>query len=615
MAPERSKAWDHVTTVSPAAGASGLKTVKCKFCLTEFKTNNATRISRHLEGCKFFNRNVQLAKTPSTNDKGKSVAPQDVAIAFASAAASTSGIEDNGSTRKYMKITDWAGKISESEKNACDKELALAFFSGGVPFRFIENSHLQRAMSILRPGYVPPSRRQLSNRMLDSCYSSLQEDMNAEISKASYMSIATDAWTNVHGESIINFIVLLSKPIFFEAVYSADNSHSADYLAATTGQIIRKLGADKVVSVVMDNAAANVSAAKKLENEFKETPLTCIGCAAHWVNLLAKDITDIMEYRSILSQAVQVIKTFTLKRVVSEKLSQIQVTLYDKDMAFQVPIETRWMSHCNALKSIIDSKAALQQFCVHPELSNLLNGDKESQVKKNVLLDEFWIKVTELRAQLEPLSGVILQLEKNNGMLFSVYGQFQILSSFYSSSTLPNASEVLDLFRNRWFAYFTPAVAIAHLLHPGNIDGNVDSALIEKAEQYIRQMFDEAVAPKMTSSLWCYLSKTDGFTEEAFEIFAAGTPPLVWWTRARFGSQHEELRSLAIKLLHVPATSATAERNWSAFRFIHTRLRNRLAAPKVKKLVYVFENTKAVTSDPFDDGLESLASFIDDDED
>ena len=109
---------------------------------------------------------------------------------------------------------------------------------------------------------------------------------------------------------------------------------------------------------------------------------------------------------------------------------------------------------------------------------------------------------------------------------------------------------------------------------------------------YIHQTFDEAVTSKVISSLWCYVSKSGGFTDEMFSIFAAGTPSVVWWSQCRFGTQHAELRSLALKLLHVPAISAASERNWSAFRFIHTRLRNRLRASRVKKLVYVFENTK-----------------------
>ena len=135
---------------------------------------------------------------------------------------------------------------------------------------------------------------------------------------------------------------------------------------------------------------------------------------------------------------------------------------------------------------------------------------------------------------------------------------------------------VLRLFGDRWTVCFTPAVAIAHLLNPANIGQYDDPLLMEKAEEYIRETFDKEAAPKVISSLWCFVNKSGGFTDEMFAILTAGTPPVVWWSQCPFGAQHEELRSLALKLLHVPATSAASERNWSAFRFIHTRLRNRL---------------------------------------
>ena len=576
MAPVRSDLWKYATVVVPAAGRD-LRTVKCIFCLCEYKTNNATRISAHLKSCKFVDGDLPFLSDQSTKDKGKAVAPLETAVASTSAVASTctaanvSGPETTLVTRKYRKITDWTGKISENEKNHCDTELALAFFTGGVPFRFIENQHFLRAMGILRPGYEPPSRRQLSNQMLDDCYTSLQAKMKADIANARYVSLTTDAWTNVKGESVINFIILLPKPVFFEAVYTADNRHSSSYLSEITSNVIKEIGVEKVVAVVMDNAKANASAAKTLQSEYKGTPLTCVGCAAHWLNLLAKDITKMAQYELVLSQAVQAIRTFTNKQVVAAKLAELQRTAYARPIALQIPVETRWMSHSNALKSLIHSKTALQQFCVLPELSSLLRGEKEVAVKRNILSDDFWVQVTELRAQLEPISGAILQLEKNEGMLSDVYGQFKILADFYRLSSLPNAPHVLELFESRWCDYFTPAVAIAHVMNPANIGHHDDPLLMEKAEMYIREMVDEAVAPKIISSLWCYVSKSGGFTQEMLDIFAAGTPPIVWWSQCRLGAQHDALRSLAIKLLHVPATSAASERNWSAFRFIHPR--------------------------------------------
>ena len=614
MAPRRSDLWQYVTVVTPATRTTGLKIVKCVFCLNDFKTNNATRIAAHLETCKFIEGDVNITKRRiEKKDKGKSVLPLIIASSPVSSEASTSSSGRTEFTEKYHKITDWARKLSETERKKCDADIALAFFSGGVPFRFIENPYLLRAMGLLRPNYVPSKRRQLSNHLLDNCYTNLQTQMNADISRATYLSLATDAWTNVNGESVINFIVLLPRPVFYEAVYTPDNPHTAKYLVEVTSEIIRKIGTHKVVSVVIDNARANASAAKTLQDTFKETPLTCVGCAAHWLNLLAKDITKLPVYKSALARAVQAIKTFTNKQVVSAKLDELQLQTYSRTIALQVPVETRWMTHCKALESLIDSKTALQQFCVHPELSGLLDGNKESDVKKDVLSDDFWVVVTELRTHLFPISGCILTLEKNSGKLHAVYNQFQILAQFYTTSELPNAADVLEAFKKRWSDYYEPAVAISHLLYPANAGRQEDPKLLEKAETFIREAFGDVHSRALISSLWCYLAKADGFDQKIFDVFVGDMSPVVWWSLGRFGSRHEGLRSLAMKVLHIPATSAAAERNWSAFRFIHTRLRNKLLAPRVKKLVYVFENTKPATDGPFDDGLENIVSLFDDD--
>ena len=200
-------------------------------------------------------------------------------------------------------------------------------------------------------------------------------------------------------------------------------------------------------------------------------------------------------------------------------------------------------------------------------------------------------------------------------MLSAVYEQFQILSDFYKSFELPNAAEVLETLRETLDRLLQSSSSHRPLAESGICWPARRPAAPGEGGDVYPANDHEADAPRLISSLWCYLGKSDGFTQEMFDIFAAGMSPVIWWSRGRFGSQHEALRSLALKMLRIPATSAAAERNWSAFRFIHTRLRNKLRSSRVQKLVYVFENTKPVNKDaPLDDGLDSLAAAFSDEE-
>ena len=55
-----------------------------------------------------------------------------------------------------------------------------------------------------------------------------------------------------------------------------------------------------------------------------------------------------------------------------------------------------------------------------------------------------------------------------------------------------------------------------------------------------------------------------------FSFLEFNIAPVIWWKEFVTMPQHQELRTLALKLLSVPATSASSERNWSALCFLCT---------------------------------------------
>ncbi len=56
------------------------------------------------------------------------------------------------------------------------------------------------------------------------------------------------------------------------------------------------------------------------------------------------------------------------------------------------------------------------------------------------------------------------------------------------------------------------------------------------------------------------------------------------------------LSVLALNVLALVATTASAERNFSNLAFIHSKLRNRLSPTKVAKMCFVRNNSKALNS-------------------
>ena len=74
-----------------------------------------------------------------------------------------------------------------------------------------------------------------------------------------------------------------------------------------------------------------------------------------------------------------------------------------------------------------------------------------------------------------------------------------------------------------------------------------------------------------------------------YQMIGNSKTVLQWWLAD--GTDWPLLHSLALRVFSMAASSAASERNFSTFGFVHSKLRNRLAPEKAKKLVYIKTNT------------------------
>nr|GEU48587.1 hAT dimerization domain, ribonuclease H-like domain protein [Tanacetum cinerariifolium] len=69
-----------------------------------------------------------------------------------------------------------------------------------------------------------------------------------------------------------------------------------------------------------------------------------------------------------------------------------------------------------------------------------------------------------------------------------------------------------------------------------------------------------------------------------------------WWST--HGSETPELAEIPKKVLSQPASSSSADRNWSTYSFIHSVKRNRLNPQRADKLVFVHSNIRLISRFP-----------------
>ena len=141
------------------------------------------------------------------------------------------------------------------EKKEIDTKLARAFYASGIPLATIENPFFIQALHKINPEYHPPSRKVLSTSLLEKEYKQISSDIKKQINDANYICLTSDGWTNIHQESIINFMVTTPQPIFWKALETQENSHTGEYIAQEFDIVIKEIGISKVAAIITDNAS------------------------------------------------------------------------------------------------------------------------------------------------------------------------------------------------------------------------------------------------------------------------------------------------------------------------------------------------------------------------
>jgi hypothetical protein len=101
--------------------------------------------------------------------------------------------------------------------------------------------------------------------LLDDVYDEIKMQVDGQISKAKSLCIVSDGWSNINRESVQNFIVCTPKPIFFDATFSGEESHTGEWIANQITQQMEIIGIQKFSSVITDTASVMKAAWRWIE--------------------------------------------------------------------------------------------------------------------------------------------------------------------------------------------------------------------------------------------------------------------------------------------------------------------------------------------------------------
>ena len=494
--------------------------------------------------------------------------------------------ELNQSMRKECSNCDLTDEMTKE----INSKVADFFFRTGISFRLADSDVFKEMIKSLNPAYAEsmPSARTLSGPLLDHQYAKCSVLLEEILEASDNLTLVSDGWTNIRGDHLVNFCIKASdrKPFFYTSINTSGITQNCEAVAGAIIKVFEDLGSHKFSCLITDNAPAMRAAWKLIEGKFPH--ISANGCAAHGVNLLIKDILNTTEYSTTIKDAEKIIKYVTNHHLVKSKYEE-QRKLASILHTLSMSVATRWFSVYNSMKDLLASKYVLIQLADKDgdTLKNISPKTTSAAVLKLIKLNEFWQGLAKLVKTIEYPANVIGKLEGDEAKLSLVYHYFGQLYNHYEYDKI-----IQDKVKARLKFLFTNSMGLAYMFTPkyaanGFFFDENQIDIIGYAKEFTRKI-DPASADDVHQEMLSFITKMSTLPPKHKEIIFEMDAKTYWNVFGR--RDFPSLFKVAKPIVEMICSSAAAERTWSTFRFIHSRLRNRLTNERVEKLVFIYTN-------------------------
>lgn len=546
--------WLNFDRVRPTSGKSGFR-AKCKDCGKEMQ-GLVARLKQHHGAC--HAKIIELDTLNSSNmdlPKNSTLPPPPP--------ESKQNIQNNANS-----MSNFVVKTSSCQKEELDLQIARYVYATNSPFSVVEHPEFKKMVNMMRPGYRPPDRFDVGEKLLNKVHDILLSECKEEL-KGQKVSMALDGWSNVHNESVICVIVTNrdGNCYLIDTIETVDNTHTADYLLKVTKKVIEETESRfdcRVTSLVTDSAANMSRMRKEIEADNGEFFIT-YGCAAHSLNLLAKDV----EVPGVKDHVVHIIKYFRNHHLPASwyKLAGGKKLV--------LPQDVRWNTLADSLESFLRNWPILVQVCEeHRE-----NIDKD--VAKQVTNLSLKRNVEDYLQLLKPIAVALDKVQSNTCVISEAV---EAWLSLYSTLKEHASRSVLEKVEKRMRQALTPNHFLAHILDPRYFGEKQSNTQINTAMSNLAE-----VHPSCAPSVVNLRAKANPFPSYMFSHdVLRNVRPLSWWNSLSH-SLPQNVLNLAECLLTSVASSAGVERVFSTFGLVQSKIRNRLGTEKAGKLVYIYK--------------------------
>ena len=336
--------WNYFKVAGVQSKSCGAKNVTCNFCDTVFVGCSSSRAFAHILGRPVLGQKKSNAKACVPIRKSDDNRYAEFKIAqkvlntemmakerqLSSSQAKQTGLDLTSPGKRTV-----TGEMKIVESKMLDTTIANFFYENALSFNVADSQSFAAVVEQCiefgqqHPGrkYKAPNRRRISGPLLDSAYEDTAASVQLLLDTAKEYggTLASDGWSDVHRRPITNFmLVTRESAVFMKSVDSTD--HMADggrknavYLAEQISIVIRDVGADNIVQVIMNRA--NKACWPIINAEFPH--IICAWCTAHVMDLLLEDTGKMEFFKAIWAQGKIVVTSIRGHQAFAAKFSKI----------------------------------------------------------------------------------------------------------------------------------------------------------------------------------------------------------------------------------------------------------------------------------------------------
>src|SRR5829696_5108137 len=489
---------------------------------------------------------VHLNDSCSKASNSAKTKPTETPVSFniaETSQTSTTKPKKNLRNLKNTKIDNFIDSMNEGEQDTLEILLAQALFAAGVPFSFLENDYVIQFFQRLRPAFKLPNRRKLAEDLLDDVYDEVKAECNEQILQAKSLTMVSDGWSNINRESVQNFVICTPKPLFFDAIYSGEESHTAKWIADEIIKQMEIIDINKFSAVITDTASVMKAAWRIIEEKYPS--IVCLGCNSHIMNLLIGDILKIDQIKSVVENAKKLVNYFKGHVQAAAKLKRIQKENYSKEIALVLPALTRWGTHLDCFQSLQNSKTALEQALMDIRIRQ----NMDSTLRTHILSDDFWEDLDIITKIMKPMVSTLKLFESDISILSTVYSYFKKVMDQVNQIDCDFSNKLQEFITKRWEYAYHPIMMTAYMLDPQFLEesktNGIESTGYAEFTTFVNKRFNQEEAVELFAELVNFRNKSSPYDNEIIWKSANILNSSLWWQ----SWATSKLQQLAIKIL------------------------------------------------------------------